>query len=246
MWRACALARRQLGALAAACQEAPCTAYRSEAARALQGSAAEARRGTSPIIRPLDVSAPASIEELIPALEEQRTAGPDSVRTGLVGVKVGMVSEWDEYGVLTPLSVLWFDDAQVRWRTNVALCIGTCSHRPRGSLCCEPDAPFVRWATIRAFTIYMHLCKPITAAAWRHTDTAHRHRAPRGLNTDARARLQVVQVKAPPFDCTTALQIGCGSKKRKRLRHQQANAFLKRDLPFKAKLVCASAQDCTF
>lgn len=51
------------------------------------------------------------------------------------------------------------------------------------------------------------------------------------------ALLQVVQVKAPPFDCTTALQIGCGSKKRKRLNLQQVNAFLKHDLPFKSKLV---------
>lgn len=114
MRRVCALARSHLGALAAACQEAHLTPAWSCTARALQSDASVARRGSSPIIRPLDVSTPGSIEELIPALE-QRPAGPDSVRTGLIGVKVGMLSEWDEYGVLTPLSVLWFDDAQVRW-----------------------------------------------------------------------------------------------------------------------------------
>lgn len=77
----------------------------------------------------------------------------------MIGVKVGMVSEWDEYGVLTPFTVLWFDENQV------------------------------------------------------------------------------TQVKAPPFDCTTALQIGCGSKKAKRLHVHQQRAFLKNELPFKSKLI---------
>jgi hypothetical protein len=48
---------------------------------------------------------------------------------------------------------------------------------------------------------------------------------------------QVTQVKARPLDCTTALQIGCGSKKAKRLHNAQKAAYLKKSLPFKAKLV---------
>jgi hypothetical protein len=39
------------------------------------------------------------------------------------------------------------------------------------------------------------------------------------------------------LDCTTALQIGCGSKKAKRLHNAQKAAYLKKSLPFKAKLV---------
>lgn len=49
--------------------------------------------------------------------------------------------------------------------------------------------------------------------------------------------LQVTQVKAYPIDCTTALQIGCGSKKAKRLHPTRQSYFIKNDLPFKAKLV---------
>ena len=74
--------------------------------------APSASKPTSPVLRPLEVTVPASIEALIPPLE-QRQAGQDSWRTGLMAVKVGMLSEWDEYGVLTPLTVLWFDDNQV-------------------------------------------------------------------------------------------------------------------------------------
>lgn len=44
---------------------------------------------------------------------ESRVPQLNSLRTGLVGIKVGMVSEWDEYGVLTPFTVLWFDENQV-------------------------------------------------------------------------------------------------------------------------------------
>jgi hypothetical protein len=73
-------------------------------------------KGTSPLLRPLDVTMPTKISDLIPPLE-QRVPGLDSLRTGLIAIKVGMVSEWDEHGVLTPLSVLWFDDNQVKFAT---------------------------------------------------------------------------------------------------------------------------------
>lgn len=66
----------------------------------------------SPVLRELDVNVPKSVKELIPPLESRK---PDahSLRTGLLAVKVGMVSEWDEYGRLTPYTVLWFDENQV-------------------------------------------------------------------------------------------------------------------------------------
>jgi hypothetical protein len=67
---------------------------------------------TSPILRPLEISLPQSASDLIPPLESRQPTR-DSVRTGLIAVKVGMVSEWDEYGVLTPFTVLWFDENQV-------------------------------------------------------------------------------------------------------------------------------------
>ncbi|KAK3272697.1 54S ribosomal protein L3 [Cymbomonas tetramitiformis] len=38
---------------------------------------------------------------------------PESKRTGLVAVKVGMTSTWDEHGVVMPLTVLWVDDCEV-------------------------------------------------------------------------------------------------------------------------------------
>lgn len=67
----------------------------------------------SPLLRELDVNMPSSVKQLIPPLEKRK---PDahSLRTGLVGVKVGMVSEWDEYGKLTPYTILWFDENHVR------------------------------------------------------------------------------------------------------------------------------------
>jgi hypothetical protein len=76
-------------------------------------------KGVSPLIRPLDVTMPTKISELIPPLE-QRQPTFDSLRTGLIAIKVGMVSEWDEYGVLTPLTVLWFDDNQVTAKVLLA------------------------------------------------------------------------------------------------------------------------------
>lgn len=66
----------------------------------------------SPVLRDLDVNMPKSLKELIPPLET-RTPDAHSLRTGLVAVKVGMVSEWDEYGKLTPYTVLWVDENQV-------------------------------------------------------------------------------------------------------------------------------------
>eukprot|EP00892_Ulva_mutabilis_P010249 jgi/Ulvmu1/7597/UM038_0020.1 len=118
----------------------------------------DAGKKSSPLLRQLDVDMPASVNDLIPPLEP-RVPQMNSLRTGLVGIKVGMVSEWDEYGVLTPFTVLWFDENQV------------------------------------------------------------------------------TQVKAFPRDCTTALQIGCGSKKAKRLHPSRQAFYLKYNLPFKAKLV---------
>lgn len=51
------------------------------------------------------------------------------------------------------------------------------------------------------------------------------------------ALVQVTQVKVPPFDVTTALQVGCGSKKAKRLPVVRQRFYLKNNLPFKSKLV---------
>lgn len=61
---------------------------------------------TSPI-----AEAEQSSEEAIdrkPASKNGRTR-----RTGLIGVKVGMTQEWDHWGALIPLSVLWIDECQV-------------------------------------------------------------------------------------------------------------------------------------
>ena len=80
----------------------------------------QASRPQSPLLRPLDINITVSRSDLIPSLES-RQPGPDSLRTGLIAVKVGMLSEWDEYGVLTPLTVLWFDDNQVRLYHVIAL-----------------------------------------------------------------------------------------------------------------------------
>lgn len=64
------------------------------------------------MLRQLDIDIPSSVSELIPPMEA-RVPQRNSLRTGLIGIKVGMVSEWDEYGVLTPFTVLWFDENQV-------------------------------------------------------------------------------------------------------------------------------------
>jgi hypothetical protein len=92
---------------------APCVALLL--ARAAATVAAPRVTGAaSPLLRPLDVRLPQSVDELVPPLEP-RQPGPGSLRTGLIATKVGVVSEWDEHGVLTPLTVLWFDHNQVCW-----------------------------------------------------------------------------------------------------------------------------------
>jgi hypothetical protein len=58
---------------------------------------------------------------MVPPLE-QRPPTPDSVRTGLIAIKVGMGSEWDEFGVLTPLTALWFDENQVGSPKQAPVC----------------------------------------------------------------------------------------------------------------------------
>lgn len=75
-------------------------------------AASDAGKASSPLLRQLDVDIPPSVNNLIPPMES-RVPQLNSLRTGLVGIKVGMVSEWDEYGVLTPFTVLWFDENQV-------------------------------------------------------------------------------------------------------------------------------------
>nr|8A22_Ab Chain Ab, uL3m [Polytomella magna]8APN_Ab Chain Ab, uL3m [Polytomella magna]8APO_Ab Chain Ab, uL3m [Polytomella magna] len=47
-----------------------------------------------------------------PALEPLPLT-PDSVRVGCITVKAGMTHEWDEHGVMIPLTVLWIDECQV-------------------------------------------------------------------------------------------------------------------------------------
>jgi len=66
----------------------------------------------SPVLRNMRMHVPGSLADLVPPLEP-RAPTPDSLRTGMIAVKVGMVSEWDEHGVLTPYTVLWFDENEV-------------------------------------------------------------------------------------------------------------------------------------
>lgn len=73
-----------------------------------------------------------------------------------------------------------------------------------------------------------------------HVDVAWLFHAPQSLtcaHSLPALMLQVTQVKVPPFDVTTSLQVGCGSKKAKRLPAVRQGFFLKNNLPFKSKLV---------
>eukprot|EP00884_Botryococcus_braunii_P007524 jgi/Botrbrau1/16773/Bobra.150_2s0008.1 len=38
---------------------------------------------------------------------------PESRRTGVIGVKVGMTQDWDQFGVRMPLTVIWIDECEV-------------------------------------------------------------------------------------------------------------------------------------
>lgn len=56
----------------------------------------------------------------LPAEDESRTMGPETRRTGVVAVKVGMTQEWDNWGRRLPLTVLWVDGCKVciLWRPD--------------------------------------------------------------------------------------------------------------------------------
>ena len=85
------------------------------------------------VLRDLDVNMPKSVKDLIPPLEPRK---PDvhSQRTGLVAVKVGMVSEWDEYGKLTPYTVLWVDENQVSLSKSWCLVPELLNRFPRATI----------------------------------------------------------------------------------------------------------------
>lgn len=44
---------------------------------------------------------------------ERREMQPSSKRTGVIAIKAGMTQDWDCYGAMVPLTVLWLDSCQV-------------------------------------------------------------------------------------------------------------------------------------
>lgn len=51
-------------------------------------------------------------ERLVPPLEEREFTA-ESLRTGVLAVKVGMTQDWDSHGAVLPLTMLWIDDCVV-------------------------------------------------------------------------------------------------------------------------------------
>ena len=49
---------------------------------------------------------------------ESRELSPETLRSGVIAVKVGMTQEWDHWGARIPLTVLWIDDCQVGLPSN--------------------------------------------------------------------------------------------------------------------------------
>lgn len=54
-------------------------------------------------------------EREVPPLENREFTA-DSLRTGVLAVKVGMTQDWDSYGAVLPLTMLWIDDCTVSAR----------------------------------------------------------------------------------------------------------------------------------
>lgn len=87
---------------------------------ALAAVASGSRDGAQAVLAPLMVKGVSctrlysdAAEAVARTSDVPSTAGPDTKRTGVVAVKMGMTQEWDNWGRRLPLTVLWLDGCKV-------------------------------------------------------------------------------------------------------------------------------------
>ena len=189
-----------------------------------------ATSSSSPMAKPGNIKEHALLRDWM--FEDMGIAKPGSqprkLRPGAIAVKCGMTAEWNEHGVRVPLTVLWIDDCRVRPSPSPRL--------PRVSPCPQPRSSRTRRASIAARPIDRSVNPRNTPSASSPPRAVRRHGRQQLTTFHPAPIAQVTQVKTEDKEGYTALQMGAGSKKAKRLSRQERGHFSSNELPFSAKL----------
>lgn len=189
-----------------------------------------ATSSSSPMAKPGNIKEHALLRDWM--FEDMGIAKPGSqprkLRPGAIAVKCGMTAEWNEHGVRVPLTVLWIDDCRVRPSPSPRL--------PRVSPRPQPRSSRTRRASIAARPIDRSVNPRNTPSASSPPRAVRRHGRQQLTTFHPAPIAQVTQVKTEDKEGYTALQMGAGSKKAKRLSRQERGHFSSNELPFSAKL----------
>lgn len=129
-----------------------------------------------------------------------------------MAIKAGMTQEWDEWGKLVPLTVLWIDECQVGIQTSVVsfcnLNLFQCSLIPKGGDILVPIKALNALSIERLDALQIDPAMP----CWPHNSLSRSC-----FESHDAEPLQVVQVKTTEKEGFNSLQLGIGSKREKQL-----------------------------